>query len=209
MRDWMNTLYSVPGLIIGFTVHEFCHAYVAYKLGDPTAKNQGRISLNPLKHMTIVGLFLFIFAGFGYAKPVQFSPENLQNPKRDENLIAVAGPLSNLILGVILISIFKDVYSRANMQSYFYHQYLRHLLNILLYGAYLNFSMCVFNMLPIPPLDGSHVFLSIFNIPNNIKNMLYRFGWTALILIIVVGRELNINILPVGLITNAIMKLFI
>jgi Zn-dependent protease len=210
----METLYYLPGLILGFTIHEFFHAYVAYKLGDPTAKEQGRISLNPLKHVTILGMALFIFAGFGYAKPVLFSPENLKNPRRDEVFIAVAGPLSNFILGIILISLFK-VFRNLPLNTYisiplhFYNTYLKYILYFLFFGAYLNFSMCIFNMLPIPPLDGSHVLLSFLNISGSIKNNIFKSGGTILFAIIMAGRVLEINILPIGRMTNVIMKFFI
>src|SRR5215510_6279424 len=105
--DWKSILYSTPGILLGLTVHEFCHAFCAWKLGDSTARDQGRITLNPLKHIDIIGFLFIIFAGFGWAKPVQFNPHNLAHPRRDKALIAAAGPLSNFILGVIFIHIFK------------------------------------------------------------------------------------------------------
>ena len=88
-----ETLKLIPAAIIGLTVHEFAHAYTAYRLGDNTAKMEGRISLNPLRHIDWMGFFLIIFAGFGWAKPVSFNPENLKHKHRDEILISIAGPL--------------------------------------------------------------------------------------------------------------------
>ena len=105
--NWQNILYALPGIIIGLTVHEFCHALAAYKLGDHTAREMGRLSFNPLKHIDLIGFLFIIFAGFGWAKPVQFNPENLSHPRRDKAIIAAAGPLSNLVLALVFIALVR------------------------------------------------------------------------------------------------------
>jgi Zn-dependent protease len=105
--NWQNIIYSLPGIILGLTVHEYSHALAAYKLGDYTARDQGRLSFNPLRHIDIIGFLFIIFAGFGWAKPVQFQPGNLRRPRRDKALIAAAGPLSNFLLALILIFLIK------------------------------------------------------------------------------------------------------
>lgn len=97
--DYFWLFRSLPAVIIGLTVHELAHAYTAYKLGDMTAKNDGRLTLNPLKHIDPLGFILIVIAGFGWAKPVSFNPDNLKNKHRDEILISLAGPFSNFFAG--------------------------------------------------------------------------------------------------------------
>ena len=103
--DLNEMLKIVPAAVIGLTVHEFSHAFAAYKLGDSTAKDDGRLTLNPLKHIDWLGFFLIVIAGFGWAKPVIFNPDNLKNKHRDEIIISVAGPLSNFVLAVLFLVI--------------------------------------------------------------------------------------------------------
>jgi len=96
--DLLRILKYLPGIIIGLTVHEFSHAYIANRCGDSTAKDQGRVTLNPFKHIDLMGFAMLIVVGFGWAKPVQFNEQNLRNPRTDVMKIAIAGPLSNAIL---------------------------------------------------------------------------------------------------------------
>jgi len=118
--DIKTTLYVLPGIILGLTIHEFCHAYCAYKLGDNTAKDQGRLTFNPIKHIDVIGFIFIILAGFGWAKPVEFNPENLKNPRRDKALIAAAGPVSNFIMGVILALIVRAMLDRYAEDNIFF-----------------------------------------------------------------------------------------
>ena len=104
--DIMSVLLTLPGLILGLTVHEFSHAKMADRLGDPTPERQGRITLNPLAHMDPFGMVCLVFAGFGWGKPVQIDPTYFRNPSRDNMLVALAGPISNFILAFILFLIF-------------------------------------------------------------------------------------------------------
>jgi Zn-dependent protease len=134
----------VSGLIVSITIHEFAHALVAFKLGDPTPKLQGRVTLNPLAHLDPLGSLLMILFGFGWGKPVEYDIYNLNHPKRDTGLISIAGPLSNILLGVVLI-----ILSRVfNIQE-------------LMLVAYINFFLAFFNLIPIYPLDGFNVVLSL------------------------------------------------
>ena len=124
-------------LLMAIAVHEFSHAFVADKLGDPTPRLQGRVTLNPKAHIDLMGiLFLFMF-GFGWGRPVQFDPFNLKSPRRDAALISVAGPISNLLIAVIL-----SLVLRATSMSF------------LIIFIQLNVMLAVFNLLPIHPLDG-------------------------------------------------------
>ena len=145
--DWQSRLVFLPGIIVGLTVHEFSHALWAWILGDNTAQKQGQVTLNPFKHIDLIGLFFIIFAGFGWAKAVEFNPEKLRNFQRDRAIIAAADPISNLLLGILLVYIYDG---RISIPFVFNR-------DVLLSAALINFVLFVFNMLPIPPLDGSHI----------------------------------------------------
>lgn len=134
------------GLVISITIHEFAHALVAYKLGDATPKLQGRVTLNPISHLDPLGTVLMLLFGFGWGRPVEYDVYNLRSPKRDTGLISAAGPLSNILLGIILI-----ILARVFM--------IEDLLTI----AYLNFFLAFFNLIPIYPLDGFNVVLSLLS----------------------------------------------
>jgi Zn-dependent protease len=187
---------------LGLTVHECCHALCSWKLGDSTARDQGRISLNPLKHIDIMGLIFILFAGFGWAKPVQFDPERLGNLRRDKALIAAAGPLSNLLLGVLLTLIFKEWRSSLTGLT----EFSGHLYNILFYAAAINFGLFIFNLLPIPPLDGSHIFFSTLNIRPDIEHRIRQIGMPVLIIILVIQGFTGVTIIPIGKMIMAIMN---
>ena len=108
--DIMESLKIIPAAVIGLTVHEFSHAFMAYKLGDDTAQRDGRLTLNPLKHIDWMGFFLIVIAGFGWAKPVVFNPDNLKHKHRDEILISLAGPFSNFIVAILIFVIARLLY---------------------------------------------------------------------------------------------------
>lgn len=109
--DLFWLLKSLPAVVIGLTVHELAHALMAYFLGDMTAKNDGRLTLNPLKHIDPLGFILIVIAGFGWAKPVNFNPANLRNKHRDEILISLAGPFSNFLLAVLFLVIARGLFA--------------------------------------------------------------------------------------------------
>ena len=206
--DWRNTLYAIPGILLGLTVHEFCHAFCAWKLGDSTAREQGRLTLNPLKHIDIIGFLFIIIAGFGWAKPVMFDPENLRRPRRDKALIAAAGPLSNMALGILLGFIVRAVFY-YHIQNYIYFSdFMNHLFYVLLSAAAINFGLFIFNLLPIPPLDGSHIVFSGLNLRPEIEAGIRKIGMPLLLLIIIFQNYANITIIPIGNAVEAIMNLF-
>jgi Zn-dependent protease len=139
-------------LLLALPVHELAHAAVATALGDSTPRLQGRLSLNPLRHLDLMGSILILIAGFGWAKPVQWNPRNIRvNPKVGAVLIAVAGPLSNLAMAAISLLIAGQF--AMSMTDFWY--------NALLQFAYINTLLAVFNLIPIPPLDGSHVLFAL------------------------------------------------
>jgi len=173
------------GLVVLLTFHEFAHAWTAWKLGDDTARLQGRLSLNPIVHIDPIGtvvLPLFMIFGpsnitrfaIGYAKPVPFNPANLGNRWRDEMLIAMAGPAMNIILAVALVAFARVavIFQSAEMVGLF------------LQMAQLSLLLCFFNLIPIPPLDGSHVMRNLSGMSYETYMNLCRFGFIGIIIVI-------------------------
>lgn len=143
-------IIQMLAVLISLTIHEFSHALIAYKLGDNTAKNEGRLSLNPLKHLDTVGTILFLLIGVGYGKAVPVNPVNFKDPKKGQILVSLAGPLSNIILAFIIQ---KFMFLSGTNNNF---------LNIL---VEINILLAAFNLIPIPPLDGSSI-LNQFLKPN-------------------------------------------
>ncbi|KKS20906.1 MAG: Peptidase M50 [candidate division WWE3 bacterium GW2011_GWC1_41_7] len=142
-------------LIICISIHEFAHAYSSFKLGDPTAKSLGRVTLNPLAHLDPVGTLLLLIAGFGWGKPVPFDPSYLKNPKRDAALISLAGPMSNFLLAIVLTIILKAFGSLGALNT------------LVFMVIYFNLILGFFNLIPIHPLDGFKVVNGL--LPDNLS----------------------------------------
>ncbi len=152
-------LSAVVSLIV-LTVHEFSHAYAADRLGDPTARHMGRLSLNPLKHLDLLGTLSMIFFHIGWAKPVPINARNLKKPKRDIALTALAGPLSNLIcafVSALPYLLLRRVLITAEPQTVFAANLLVYTLLFLQLFHIISLGLAVFNLLPVPPLDGSRI----------------------------------------------------
>lgn len=146
--------------LIALTVHEFSHGLAAYKLGDPTAKNLGRLTLNPLKHIDIFGALCMIFFRFGWAKPVPINPRYFKKPKRDFAITALAGPLSNLFMALISALVYLLLWNVFSNKVFASELTLRMAENLLLfiYAFHaVNLGLAIFNLIPIPPLDGSRI----------------------------------------------------
>lgn len=187
-------LEFLPGIILGLTIHEFSHAWMAKRCGDTTSELQGRITLNPFKHIDAMGFMMLLIAGFGWAKPVQFNEQNLRNPKTDVMKIAVAGPLSNAITAMILSIIFL-LFVDINLAGY--HKGNQILREIFIYGIYINWGLMVFNLIPIPPLDGSHLLFNYFRKYPKTYSILVRYGTFVLLGLIVVSIITKINVFPI------------
>jgi Zn-dependent protease len=192
--DLARSLKFLPGIILGLTIHEYCHALVAHLCGDSTSKDQGRVTLNPLKHIDPLGFIMLIFVGFGWAKPVQFNEQNLRNPKTDVIKIALAGPLSNAAIAMVLSILFSLLSASVLVHSTHFWQVLS---EVFIYAIYINWGLFIFNLIPLPPLDGSHLLLSQFKRYPGLYNALYKYGSLLLFGLIVVSFATKINLLPI------------
>lgn len=164
-------------------IHELAHGYVAYLLGDKTAKNQGRLTLNPFTHLNPIGTVMIFLFGIGYANPVPINPNNFKNPKQGMALTALAGPCSNLFLGFIsvwgfyIVNYFVHDSSFGSAVAYFF-----------IYAAQINVMLAVFNLFPIPPLDGSKVIASVLPDKAYYKYMMYeRYIMIGLMILLFTG----------------------
>ncbi len=168
-QDPLQFVLFALALVVAITIHEFAHAYVADRLGDPTPRIQDRTNLNPLSHLDPIGTIAILFVGFGWGKPVPYDPYNLENPKRDSLLIALAGPSSNFILATALAIIINLVPALALW---------------LVPIIYLNVVLGVFNLLPVPPLDGSKILTGLLPVEQAIdfEHFANRYGIFLLLL---------------------------
>lgn len=160
---------SIPGVLVAITFHEFAHGYAAYKLGDNTAKNEGRLSLNPLDHLDPVGTLMLLFAGFGWGKPVHVNPIQYTRKismEKGEAIVSVAGPLTNLILALVLALIYGALVKFASIE--FLLSNVGNIVKLVLASAIsINIGLGVFNLIPLPPLDGSKIIMPF--LPYNAK----------------------------------------
>lgn len=157
----IGLLLSAPGVLIAITFHEFAHGYAAYKLGDNTAKNQGRLSLNPLDHLDPIGTLMLLVAGFGWGKPVEVNPRNYTRKismEKGEAIVSLAGPLMNFILAIIFTLIYYAIYKFAGIS--FMTSTVGGIIMVLISTTIsINIGLGVFNLIPLPPLDGSKIIM--------------------------------------------------
>ena len=175
-----------PPLLLALTCHEFAHGYVAYSLGDPTAKVAGRLTLNPIKHLDPIGTLAFFFIKIGWAKPIPVDPRYFRNPKKDMLWVALAGPLTNLTLAVISAMLAKGLWFMANVLPA--NQTLVSILipanGMLIASVWINLVLCIFNFLPIPPLDGSKILVGM--LPDRLAASylkIERYGFILILLL--------------------------
>ena len=173
----MNMITGLPGIIIAMVVHEFAHARVAYALGDFTPKLAGRLTLNPAAHIDPIGLLMLLVAHFGWAKPVQINPYNFSNPRRDDLLVSLAGPAANLITAFLTVIVMVLLVKMDFEMSRGMHLVLSLIMVI-------NINFAIFNMLPIPPLDGFHVLRNI--LPYELARQLEGLERYSMIFLIII-----------------------
>ena len=186
----------IPVLLFALVFHEFSHAWIAYKLGDPTARYAGRLTLNPVAHLDPVGGLMILFVGFGWAKPVPVDPRYLKNPREDMMKIAFAGPASNLLLAFIAGIILRSGYVQGSMAM------------MIILFTQINIMLAVFNMIPVSPLDGSQIFsgLLIRTNPDLVRN-LQIYGPQILLGAILIGYFTPIS--PISWIMRPFVNFFL
>jgi len=199
--DWlMNVVIMLPAIVIGLSFHEFAHAFVAYKLGDDTPKIQGRVTINPIAHIDPIGFLAILLIHFGWGKPVEIYPGNFKNRRRDSILVSLAGVMMNLLLAVVFtvilktyINLFGDSLQTTGMG---YTVFM-----ILYYIIYINLILMVFNLLPVPPLDGFSFITEVFKLQ---RSEFYYWVMNRGFLILMVLIVLNVT----GLVLTPIVKFF-
>ena len=201
-----------PGFLLAITVHEFTHGYVAYRFGDPTAKMSGRLTFNPLSHLDPIGtLALVLTQMIGWAKPVPVNPRYLANPRSDMLWISLGGPAANLLTAVllaILLQVLDNFAGHSLMRSSFDYL-MKPLLLIIYFGIQINIVLAVFNLLPVPPLDGFSVLAGI--LPRSYAYQLERlepYGFIILLILLLSGVISYIIIPPIMFIQNILLGQF-
>ena len=196
----LEMLYRVPGIIVAISFHECAHAYAAYKCGDPTARNLGRMTLNPLAHFDPIGLVMMLLVRFGWAKPVPINTRNFKNPRKDELIVSLAGVATNLIIAFLTLGVMYVLQVFTTVDSVI-------LDNILSSMFFLNLAFFVFNLLPVPPLDGYHVLQCILGrftrSAAGFKFFYYfeRYGFAVLIAVLFINAN-------TGFMSAIVMKLW-
>jgi Zn-dependent protease len=182
--DISRLILLAPPFLFALTIHEFAHGYVAYTLGDPTARANGRLTLNPLKHLDPIGTLAFFFINFGWAKPVPVNPYYFKNPRKDMLWVALAGPATNLTIAVLSAIIAKFAVLMVSIlpPTAITISLLYPVIEMLVASVWINLVLCIFNFLPIPPLDGSRILAGL--LPEHLARSyasIERYGFIILI----------------------------
>ena len=190
----------LPGIIIGLSFHEFAHAWVSDRLGDPTPRRQGRVTINPLAHIDWIGFLMLLLVGFGWGKPVQIDPGYYKNRRRDEFLVGIAGVTMNLLIAILVsipAKLMVRAFSGGAVSDLVYNIYM-----ILFYIISINVVLMVFNLIPCPPLDGWGILTQLFRLDRyRWWYKVYQYGtWILLALIL-----LNVTDLILGPLVSMIM----
>ena len=209
----ITALLCLPVILFSLSFHEAAHGYVAYKLGDPTARNLGRLTLNPMKHLDPFGALAMLLIGFGWAKPVPIVARNFKNPRWGMGISAIAGPVSNLILGIVGCVLFSAADAAWGYEIKM-AQPLGQSMPILKWSLWelagiftiMNFALMAFNLIPIPPFDGSR--FAYLLLPSKWYFKVMKYEQTLMIVIIVAFLALSYaNINPVGFVAGGLMNL--
>jgi Zn-dependent protease len=188
-------VFLAGALILSITIHEFAHAYSAQKLGDPTAKLLGRVTLNPLAHLDPIGTLFLLIAGFGWGKPVPFDARNLDNPKRDSAIISFAGPLSNFLLAILLAILIRILPQNEILTVFLY------------FAIFFNLILGFFNLIPLHPLDGFKVVYGL--LPFNLAwqwQQTQRYG-IFILMLLVFTRSTSVILMPLVAISMGLLGL--
>lgn len=213
--EWLDILLTLPAVIIAITFHEFAHAFVADKLGDTTPRSQGRLTLNPLKHLDPVGFVLLMFAHVGWGKPVEINPNNFTSNKSKsacEALVSLAGPVMNFIIAIISTVIYYALYKYAPANEFA----ISILITLSYLTAIINIGIGVFNLIPLPPLDGEKIFRHILPYKaqqwldrnSYILNMIFLLLWFFGLLGVVVSPVINVIYKGIFTVVSTIFSLF-
>ena len=190
--DWsvpVQLLLSVLPALICITLHECAHGYAAYRLGDDTARRAGRLTLNPLKHIDVMGLLMLVVFRFGWAKPVPVNMYNFKDPRGGMAITAAAGPVANLLISIAALFIYGLLFIPLAGKEWGWY-----VLESVYMTAYLSLTLALFNIIPIPPLDGSKVLYSFVSERSYRKLMYYeRYGMIALLILVVVSNRLPVD----------------
>lgn len=194
-QSWLNQLeyekllrllLTVVAALVCITLHEVSHGYAALRLGDPTAKNAGRLSLNPIRHMDWVGLLSMALLGFGWAKPVPIDPRNFKHFRRDTALTALAGPVSNVLIAAVALTCYSGLAGLAYDPGQSWWAW--YLAQFFLYTATLSANLAVFNLIPVPPLDGSKVLFALLPSKSYAWLLQYeRYGFFLMAVLLFLG----------------------
>lgn len=188
-------VFSIVVFFISLTLHEFAHALAAYKMGDPTPKAQGRLTLNPIKHLDLSGFICFIFLGFGWAKPVQINPLNFKKYRTGMRVVSVAGVLMNVFIGLLAAGIYAILLATVGISSVA----MIYVCLLLEMFMVVNSALAIFNFLPIMPLDGFNFLASFFKSENKYTKFNLKYGtillFSVLILNIILDKFTGFNIL--------------
>ncbi len=203
--NFQTIILIIPPILLALTFHEYMHGYIAYRLGDTTARDQGRLSFNPLVHLDPIGTLMIFLVHFGWAKPVPVNPYNLNNPKKDMIWVSIAGPAANMSLALIsgiIIRIFQ-----AGAISGLARSVQQPLMTMVYFSMQINIALAFFNLIPIPPLDGSKILAGFLpSEQQHIIDWLERYGAFVLMGLIMFGFITKISI--IGFILRPFINFF-